>query len=89
LNALALMLAPDEPAEYLETAHALQSKSILTFTRNLGVELSKELQQRYTSQMKADERRQYHRQAAVFYERQANLIAREEQLFHETESREN
>jgi hypothetical protein len=89
LNGLALMLAPEEPAEYLEAAHALQNKSILTFTRILGVELSRELQQRYSSRMNEDERRQYHRQAAVFYERQANLIAREEQLFHETESREN
>jgi hypothetical protein len=85
LEVLALMLAPDEPSRYLEVARAVQNKSVLTFTRNLGVELPKEAR----AEMNEQDRKRYHQQAAVFYERRANAIYREEQLFHEAESREN
>jgi hypothetical protein len=89
LEVLALMLAPDKPSRYLEAAQALQNKALLTFTRNLGVELPQEGQEFYQTEMNDRDRRRYHQQAAVFYERRANAIDREEQLFHEAESREN
>jgi hypothetical protein len=85
LEVLGSMLAPDEPSRYLGAAHSLQNKSVLTFTRNLGVELPKEAR----AEMNEQDRKRYHQQAAVFYERRANAIYREEQLFHEAESREN
>jgi CHAT domain-containing protein len=89
LNVLAMMLAPDDPADYLEAALRLQGRAMLTFTRNLGVELSKELQNEFLSQLGEDERRHYHNQAAVYYAQRANEISRQEQLFHEAKSREN
>jgi len=79
LQGLALMLEPTAPSEYLKAAYALQQKSLLNFTRNLGVELQKELQQHYTSNMTAPERKEFHERAAIFYERQAKAIMADEE----------
>lgn len=89
LNELALMLAPQEPSRYLEAAKSVQARSLLTFTRNLGVELSKEQQVSVRNEMNKQDRNRFHQQAAIFYEGRANEISKAEELFHEAESRKN
>jgi len=78
LQALAMMLRPESPAAYLEAAYKLQNMSLLTFTRNLGVELPREVRQHYSNIDEAD-RRLFHARAAGYYERRADAIMREEQ----------
>lgn len=71
LRELAVMLNPADPSEYLKAAFALQSMSILSFTRQLGVELSDKIKEYYRSQLEPGQAADNHRRAAVFYERQA------------------
>ncbi len=74
LRSLATMLDSTDPSEYLETALSLQRESLLTFTRNLGVELPSNLRRYYLEAMSEDELIQYHGQAAEFYKAQAGTV---------------
>jgi hypothetical protein len=67
LRNLATMMNPEEPSEYWPAALASQGKSLLTFTRNLGVELPENLKRYYRQTMSLDERINYHNGAAEFY----------------------
>ena len=70
LQELAVMLDPSDPARYLESAQYLQSSSVLTFTRHLGVELPEQLKEHY-SKMTPEEEDLCHWRAAQFYKRRA------------------
>src|SRR6266404_2859151 len=73
LSNLATMLDGAESARFLDAAYSLQRKSILTFTHDLGVELSVRLKDYYRMQMSAEERDALHAQAAAFYEERSRV----------------
>ena len=74
LRALASMLDAHDPSQYLKAAYALR-KSLLSFTRELKVEMAAPLKQYYLDIMSPEESEQYHWRAADFYSRKAESLS--------------
>jgi hypothetical protein len=74
LRALASMLDAHDPSQYLKAAYALR-KSLLSFTRELKVEMAAPLKQYYLDIMEPEESEQYHSRAADFFSRKAETVS--------------
>jgi hypothetical protein len=70
LRGLASMLDAHDPSQFLKAAYALR-KSLLSFTRELKVEMAAPLKQYYRERMSEEEREYYNWQAAEYYSRRA------------------
>jgi len=67
LKNIAAMVDPINSADYLRAAYTLQGKSLLTFARNLTVDLAERLKEFCGTRMSAQERMDCHGRAAAFY----------------------
>jgi hypothetical protein len=70
LRGLASMLDAHNPSPFLKAAYALR-KSLLSFTRELKVEMAAPMKQYYRERMPKEEREHYNLRAAEFFSRRA------------------